>query len=137
MAAGRRRVARGRRQVSRGQHAVRRTRTARALSWVAASLAAVLVITGVGGYLIYRHLSGNLAHSDGTPIGPRPGRCEALVRVPRGFIMFVGVAWLPEGAEVVPDDEHDAYAWWPADPAQWPADAHDDLRQMATLLAAA
>jgi 8-oxo-dGTP diphosphatase len=61
--------------------------------------------------------------------------CEALVRVPRGFIMFVGLAWLPEGAAVVPDDEHDAYAWWPADPSQWPDDAHDDLRQMATLLA--
>jgi len=61
--------------------------------------------------------------------------CEALVRVPRGFIMFVGVAWLPQGAQVTPDDEHDAYAWWPADPSEWPAEAHDDLRQMATLLA--
>jgi ADP-ribose pyrophosphatase YjhB (NUDIX family) len=61
--------------------------------------------------------------------------CEALVRVPRGFIMFIGVAWLPAGAEVTPDDEHDTYAWWPADPSEWPAEAHDELRQMATLLA--
>ena len=29
------------------------------------------------------------------------------------------LAWLPAGAEVVPDAEHDAFNWWPADPADW------------------
>lgn len=60
---------------------------------------------------------------------------EALVRLPHHMVMFVGQAWLPEGAEVVPDHEHDAYAWWPADPADWPAEADAPLRRMAALLA--
>ena len=61
---------------------------------------------------------------------------EALVRLPHRLIMFVGMAWLPEGAEVVPDDEHDEWAWWPADVDAWPGEAHEPLRRMATLLAA-
>ena len=61
---------------------------------------------------------------------------EALVRLPHHLIMFVGMAWLPAGADVVPDDEHDEWAWWPADPAAWPAEASDPLRRMAALLAA-
>ena len=36
------------------------------------------------------------------------------MRLPHLLIMFVGQAWLPAGAAVTPDDEHDAYAWWPA-----------------------
>ncbi len=48
--------------------------------------------------------------------------------------MFVGQAWLAAGAEVTPDDEHDAYAWWPADIAQWPDEADEPLRRMAALL---
>jgi len=62
---------------------------------------------------------------------------EALVRLPHHLIMFVGMAWLPSGADVVPDDEHDDWAWWPPDPATWPGEASDPLRRMATLLAAA
>ena len=62
-------------------------------------------------------------------------RAEALVRLPHGMFMFVGQAWLPEGAEVTPDHEHDAHAWWPPDPADWPPEADDPLRRMATLLA--
>jgi hypothetical protein len=50
------------------------------------------------------------------------------------MVMFVGQAWLPAGAEVVPDDEHDTFAWWPADPRDWPAEADDPLRRMAELL---
>lgn len=60
---------------------------------------------------------------------------EALVRLPHQLIMFVGQAWLPAGAQVVPDHEHDAYAWWPADIDQWPDEADDTLRRMAHLLA--
>jgi len=60
---------------------------------------------------------------------------EALVRLPHQLVMVVGLAWLPEGAEVAMDDEHDAYAWWPAEVADWPDEATEPLRRMATLLA--
>jgi 8-oxo-dGTP diphosphatase len=59
---------------------------------------------------------------------------EALVCLPSRIVLFVGVAWLPEGATVVPNEEHDAYAWWPADVSQWPPEADEPLRRMAALL---
>ncbi|MDX6729167.1 MAG: 8-oxo-dGTP diphosphatase [Baekduia sp.] len=68
-------------------------------------------------------------------VTPDRVRGEALVRLPHQLIMFIGQAWLPEGAEVVRDDEHDAHAWWPADIDQWPAEADEPLRRMARLLA--
>jgi 8-oxo-dGTP diphosphatase len=67
-------------------------------------------------------------------VAPERVRGEALVRLPHAMIMFVGQAWLPPGAEVVPDDEHDAFAWWPADPRQWPDEADEPLRRMAEML---
>jgi ADP-ribose pyrophosphatase YjhB (NUDIX family) len=60
---------------------------------------------------------------------------DALVRLPHDLVMFVGTAWLPPGAVVRPDHEHDAYAWWPADVADWPEEAHDDLREIPRMLA--
>jgi 8-oxo-dGTP diphosphatase len=60
---------------------------------------------------------------------------QALVHLPQRLVMVVGTAWLPEGAEVEPDHEHDAYAWWPADVAQWPAEADEPLRLLAALVA--
>ena len=48
--------------------------------------------------------------------------------------MFVGQAWLPDGAEVVPDHEHDAFDWWPAAIEEWPPEAGDGLRRMARWL---
>ncbi|GAC1440126.1 MAG: hypothetical protein NVSMB51_18990 [Solirubrobacteraceae bacterium] len=62
-------------------------------------------------------------------------QAEALVCLPHRLVMFVGTAWLPPGAEVVPDGEHDAHAWWPSDPARWPDEADAALRRMAALLA--
>ena len=59
---------------------------------------------------------------------------EALVLAPTGLVLLVGQAWLPEGATVVPDHEHDEFAWWPADVEQWPAEAHEPLRRMGALL---
>jgi len=59
---------------------------------------------------------------------------EALVRLPRGLTMVVGQAWLADGAQVVPDHEHDAHAWWPRDPADWPAEAGPEVRRLASLL---
>jgi 8-oxo-dGTP diphosphatase len=61
---------------------------------------------------------------------------EALVCLPHELVMVVGLAWLPAGAEVTMDDEHDAYAWWPADVSEWPEEADEPLRRMATLLEA-
>ena len=66
---------------------------------------------------------------------PERLRGEALVRLPHKLVMFVGQAWLPDGAEVTPDHEHDAYAWWPAAIADWPAEADEPLRRMAGMLA--
>jgi hypothetical protein len=62
---------------------------------------------------------------------------EALVQSPTGMVLLVGMAWLPPGAEVTPDHEHDAFAWWPADPDQWPEEADAPLRRMGALLAEA
>ncbi len=59
---------------------------------------------------------------------------EALVLLPHQLVMFIGQAWLPEGAQVTPDHEHDEYAWWPADVADWPDEADAPLRTMATML---
>jgi len=59
---------------------------------------------------------------------------EALVSLPSGMVMLIGQAWLPAGAEVERDAEHDAHAWWPSEPEAWPDEADPVLRRMATLL---
>jgi len=59
---------------------------------------------------------------------------EALVRNPNGLVLLVGMARLAPGTEITRDAEHDAHAWWPADPADWPAEADAPLRAMAALL---
>jgi ADP-ribose pyrophosphatase YjhB (NUDIX family) len=59
---------------------------------------------------------------------------EALLCLPNRLVMMVGLAWLGEGAEVVPDAEHDTFAWWPAEPERWPAEADEPLRALATML---
>jgi 8-oxo-dGTP diphosphatase len=66
---------------------------------------------------------------------PEQVSCEALVRLPHRLVMFIGQAWLAEGAEVTPDHEHDAFAWWPAAIADWPPEADEPLRRIAGLLA--
>jgi ADP-ribose pyrophosphatase YjhB (NUDIX family) len=61
-------------------------------------------------------------------------RVEALVALPHQMIMLVGQAFLPAGAEITMDHEHDAHAWWPADVDAWPGEADEPLRRMARLL---
>ena len=61
---------------------------------------------------------------------------EALVCLPNRLAMLIGQAWLPDGAEVTRDHEHDEHAWWPADPEAWPDEADDPLRRIAILLEA-
>jgi ADP-ribose pyrophosphatase YjhB (NUDIX family) len=60
---------------------------------------------------------------------------EALIATASDMAMLIGQAWLPAGAEVTRDHEHDDHAWWPRDPGEWPQEAHPQLRRMATLLA--
>jgi 8-oxo-dGTP diphosphatase len=67
---------------------------------------------------------------------PERLQVEALVRLPQDLVMFVGSAWLAPGTEVAPDDEHDEYAWWPAEVDRWPDEASDELREIPRLLAA-
>jgi 8-oxo-dGTP pyrophosphatase MutT (NUDIX family) len=59
---------------------------------------------------------------------------EALVATPGDSAFLVGQAWLAPDAELIRDHEHDAHAWWPPDPREWPDEAHPQLRGMATLL---
>ncbi|MGI8801804.1 MAG: NUDIX hydrolase [Solirubrobacteraceae bacterium] len=66
---------------------------------------------------------------------PEEITARALVCLPHRLVMFVGLAWLPDGAEVVPDSEHDAHAWWPAAVSDWPDEADSGLRRTASLLA--
>jgi len=66
-------------------------------------------------------------------VSPERVRGEALLCLPQRMVMFVGQAWLAEGAEdeVTPDDEHDAFAWWPREIEQWPPEAGEVLPRMA------
>ena len=68
-------------------------------------------------------------------VTPERFAVEALVSLPTGLVMLIGQAWLAEGAEVRRDAEHDAHAWWPAEPAAWPDEADPVLRRMAAMLA--
>lgn len=65
---------------------------------------------------------------------PERARVEALVCLPSGLISLIGQAWVSSGDAVVMDPEHDDHAWWPSDPGEWPAEAGEPLRRMATLL---
>jgi 8-oxo-dGTP diphosphatase len=69
-------------------------------------------------------------------VSPEHVRGEALMRLPRQLVMFVGQAWLAEGAEetVTPDHEHDEFAWWPREIGDWPPEAGDALPRMARWL---
>jgi 8-oxo-dGTP diphosphatase len=70
-------------------------------------------------------------------VSPEHVRGEALLRLPHKLIMFVGQAWLPEGADesVTPDHEHDEFAWWPREIDEWPPEAGEVLPRMASWLA--
>lgn len=69
-------------------------------------------------------------------VSPERVRGEALLRLPHRLVMFVGQAWLAEGAEeaVTPDHEHDQFAWWPREINEWPPEAGETLPRMAQWL---
>ena len=62
---------------------------------------------------------------------------EALLLLPSGLAILIGHAWLAHGAAVTPDAEHDEYAWWPPSPTDWPPQADEPWRRMASLVAGA
>jgi 8-oxo-dGTP diphosphatase len=61
---------------------------------------------------------------------------EALLGLPNGMTMLVGLAIVADGAEPIPDAEHEDWAWWPADVGEWPAEADERLKLMARMLLA-
>ncbi len=69
-------------------------------------------------------------------VAPERVRGEALLKLPHRLVMFVGQAWLAEGAEreVRPDEEHDAFAWWSQRIERWPPEAGGTLARMASWL---
>jgi 8-oxo-dGTP diphosphatase len=67
-------------------------------------------------------------------VTPARVQAEALIALPHRLIMFVGQAWLPAGAEVTPDHEHDTFAWWPPAIDDWPPESGEGLRRMARWL---
>ena len=93
-------------------------------------VADVLEMRGVG---VVRE-SATLLDAIDWSVEPEQLTAEFLVRIPSGLVLFIGVAQLPAGAEVTMDSEHDEYAWWPTDPAQWPAHADPPLHFVASLL---
>jgi 8-oxo-dGTP diphosphatase len=68
-------------------------------------------------------------------LSPERLSIQVLIALPSGVAMLVGVATVPDDVEPVPDDEHDEWAWWPADVDGWPEEAHEQLRAMGKLLA--
>ena len=60
---------------------------------------------------------------------------EALVALPNGMTMVVGLATVADDAAPVPDAEHEDWAWWSSDVEAWPAEA-GELRRMGRLLEA-
>lgn len=67
-------------------------------------------------------------------VRPERLRVEALVLLPGEMVLLVGQAWLAAGADVTPDDEHDAFAWWSPDIDEWPPEADPALRRIGRLL---
>jgi 8-oxo-dGTP pyrophosphatase MutT (NUDIX family) len=68
-------------------------------------------------------------------VAPRRLTAEALVRLPSGVVMLIGMAWLDKEASVVPDPEHEEFAWWPRDVERWPPEGDEPLRRMGAMLA--
>ena len=59
---------------------------------------------------------------------------QALLLTQNNSVVLLGQAWLAAGGEITMDDEHDDYAWWPADVSDWPREGHIALRRTAALI---
>jgi ADP-ribose pyrophosphatase YjhB (NUDIX family) len=69
-------------------------------------------------------------------LAPETVSVQALVALPSGVAMVVGIATVADDSKPVPDAEHDEWAWWPGDVESWPEEAHPQLRAMGKLLSA-
>lgn len=67
-------------------------------------------------------------------VAPRRLTVEALVCLPSEVVLLIGMAWLEDGMTVVPDPEHDEFAWWPSEVERWPPEGDEPLRRMGALL---
>jgi 8-oxo-dGTP pyrophosphatase MutT (NUDIX family) len=67
-------------------------------------------------------------------VQPAQIACEALVLTTSRMAVLIGQAWLSPGAEIIPDDEHDSYEWWPPEIGDWPGHADEPLRRAASLI---
>jgi 8-oxo-dGTP diphosphatase len=65
---------------------------------------------------------------------PEKTRIDALVCTPNRLVLLVGSVWVAGDAGLERDPEHDAHAWWPPSPDDWPDDASPALCHMARLL---
>ncbi len=65
---------------------------------------------------------------------PERTQIEALVCTPNRLVLLVGSVWVSSDAAIARDPEHDAHAWWPPEPDDWPAEASPALGHMARLL---
>lgn len=68
-------------------------------------------------------------------VAPERLDVRALLLTQNNSAMLVGQAWLAKDAQITIDDEHDEFAWWPADISEWPREAHAALRRTAALIA--
>ena len=59
---------------------------------------------------------------------------EALVGLPNGMTMLVGLATVPDDSTPVPDAEHDEWSWWPRAVDAWPPEADERLKLMGRFL---
>jgi 8-oxo-dGTP pyrophosphatase MutT (NUDIX family) len=59
---------------------------------------------------------------------------EALLRARTGMVMLVGQCWLPAGTQIVANDEHDRFEWWPPRVADWPREIDPSMRQIGQML---
>ena len=66
---------------------VGRSRSKRILGWIALGLAVVLLVTVTGGYLVYRHLNGNITHA---PITTEPGTSRPANLTKAQNILLIG-----------------------------------------------
>jgi 8-oxo-dGTP diphosphatase len=60
----------------------------------------------------------------------------AVLSEPSQQTVLLGVADMPRDTRPRPNDEHDAWAWWPPHPSGWPEEAPADMREVADLAAA-
>jgi 8-oxo-dGTP pyrophosphatase MutT (NUDIX family) len=67
-------------------------------------------------------------------VEPERLNVQALLLTQNNSVALLGEAWLAPGAKIEMDDEHDEFAWWPVNVADWPREGHIALRRTAALI---